>query len=191
MQLTNTESNYGGVAKLLHWLIVGLIVVQWVLAEWAHEAEHARGAHPAAAIEQLALLARHKSVGLTIFALALVRLIWRRVSPPPPLPPVMPRWQTVASRLTHYAFYVVLFAMPISGLVMSAAANYPVAYFGLFTVPDLVAPDEDLEELMEEVHEMLFNALVVLAGLHVVAALKHHFIDRDDVLRRMVPWWSR
>jgi cytochrome b561 len=191
MRLTNTQSSYGGVAKLLHWLIVGLIIVQWFLAEWAHEAGHGRAVNPAAAIEQLALLARHKSVGLTIFALALIRLIWRWVSPPPALPPAMPRWQVLASRLIHYAFYVVLFAMPISGLVMSAAANYPVAYFGLFKLPNLVAPDEALEERMEELHEAMFYVLVVLAGLHVVAALKHHFVDHDDVLRRMMPWWPR
>ena len=191
MQLTNTDSRYGGVAKTLHWVIVLLIVAQYVLAKLAIAAEHARAAHPAAALEQLALLARHKSVGLTIFALALVRLIWRFVSPPPPFPATMPHWQVVAARLTHYGFYVVLFAMPISGLVMSAAANYPVSYFGLFTLPNLVAPDEGLEHLMKDVHETLFNVLLVLATMHIVAALKHEFFDHDGVLRRMLPWGSR
>lgn len=191
MQLTNSGSRYGGVTMTLHWLIVALIVGQWVLAELAEDAGHMKAAHPAAALEQLALLARHKSFGLTIFALAVVRLIWRWISPPPPFPANMPGWQVVAARVTHYAFYGVLFAMPITGLVMSAAANFPVKYFGLFTIPNLVAPDDGLKELMEEVHEALFNVLLVLAALHVAAALKHHFIDHDDVLRRMVPWWSK
>jgi cytochrome b561 len=191
MQLANTDSRYGGVAKTLHWLIVVLIIVQYVLAQMAHAAEHARAMHPAAALEQLALLARHKSVGLTIFMLALVRLIWRFVSPPPPLPVNMPQWQVTTARLTHFAFYVVLFAMPISGLVMSAAANYPVAYFGLFTLPNLVAPDDGLKDLMKDVHETLFDVLVVLAAVHIVAALKHEFFDHDGVLRRMLPWGTK
>jgi cytochrome b561 len=191
MQLVNTDSRYGSVTKILHWLIVALIIVQYVLAQMAEAAEHARAAHPAAALEQLALLARHKSVGLTIFALALVRLAWRFMSPPPPLPANMPHWQVTAARLTHYAFYVVLFAMPISGLVMSAAANYPVAYFGLFTLPNLVAPDDGLKELMKEVHETLFDVLVALAVVHIGAALKHEFFDHDGVLRRMLPWGSK
>ena len=190
MQLANTESRYGGVAKSLHWVIVVLIIVQYVLSQMAEAAEHARAAHPAAALEQLAILARHKSVGLTIFALALVRLLWRFVSPPPPLPANMPRWQVIGARLTHFGFYVVLFAMPISGLVMSAAANYPVSYFGLFTLPNLVAPDDGLKDLMKDVHETLFDVLLVLAVVHVVAAVKHEFFDHDGVLRRMLPWGS-
>jgi cytochrome b561 len=191
MQLTNTDSRYGGVTQTLHWVIVLLIIAQYFLAHLAHEAEHARAAHPAAALEQLALLARHKSVGLTIFALAVVRLIWRFVSPPPPLPATMPRWQVVGARLTHYGFYVVLFAMPISGLVMSAAANYPVSYFGLFTLPNLVAPDDGLKDLMNDVHHTLFDVLLVLAAVHVAAALKHEFFDHDGVLRRMLPGVSK
>jgi cytochrome b561 len=191
MQLANTDSRYGGIAKTLHWVIVLLIIVQYVLAQLAEAAGNARAAHPAAALEQLALLARHKSVGLTIFALALVRLVWRFVSPPPPFPADMPHWQVVAARFTHYGFYVVLFAMPISGLVMSAASNYPVSYFGLFTLPNLVAPDDGLKDLMKEVHETLFDVLLALAAVHIVAALKHEFFDHDGVLRRMLPWVSK
>jgi cytochrome b561 len=191
MQLTNTRFRYGGVAQLLHWSIVLLIIAQYVLAELAEEAGADKAAHPAAALAQFALLARHKSVGLTILGLAVIRLVWRFISPPPGFPPSMPRWQVVAAKLTHYGFYVVLFAMPVSGLVMSAAANYPVSYFGWFTMPDLVSPNDTLKEQMEEVHETLFVVLLTLASLHIIAALKHQFIDRDDVLRRMLPWSSR
>jgi cytochrome b561 len=162
-----------------------------VLAELADEAGHEKAAHPAAALQQLALLARHKSIGLTIFALAVLRLLWRWYSPPPPFPAAMPRWQVNAARFTHYAFYALLFLLPISGLVMSAASNYPVSYFGLFTIPNVVAPDETLKHIMKERHEMLFDILVAVAVVHVVAALKHHFVDRDDVLRRMLPGAKR
>ena len=187
MQLKNTSNRYGGVAQTLHWLIVALIITQWVLAQLAEAAGHDKAAHPAAALHQLALLARHKSVGLTIFALAIVRLVWRFVSPPPPMPNTMPRWQVKAAQLTHFAFYALLLLLPISGLVMSAASNYPVSYFGWFTIPNIVAPDEALKDIMKERHEMLFDILMVVAVVHVIAALKHHFVDRDGVLRRMLP----
>lgn len=191
MDFKNTTARYGAVSQALHWLIVALIITQYVLAELAESAGEDRAAHPAAALQQLALLARHKSVGLTILMLALVRLLWRFFSAPPPFPTSMPRWQVWVAKLTHYTFYALLFLLPVSGLVMSAASNYPVSYFGLFTIPNLVAPDETLKEIMKERHEMLFDILVVVAFVHVVAALKHHFVDRDDVLRRMLPWAMR
>ena len=103
----------------------------------------------------------------------------------------MPRWQVIFARLTHYAFYALLFLLPMSGLVMSAASNYPVSYFGLFTIPNVVAPDETLKDIMKERHEMLFDILMIVTSVHIVAALKHHFVDRDDVLRRMLPWTQR
>ena len=191
MDLKNTATRYGVISQGMHWLIVALIITQYVLAQLAENAGHDRATHPAAALQQLALLARHKSVGLTIFALAVLRLLWRWFSPPPPFPASMPRWQVIAARLTHYAFYALLFLLPMSGLVMSAASNYPVSYFGLFTIPNVVAPDEALKDIMKERHEMLFDMLVVVAIVHVVAAFKHHFVDRDDVFRRMLPWTQR
>ena len=187
MQLKNTIDRYGGVTQLLHWLIVALIIAQWVLAQLAEAAGAEKAAHPTAALHQLALLARHKSIGLTIFALALARLVWRFVSPPPAFPIAMPGWQVVAARLTHFAFYALLILLPMSGLVMSAAANYPVSYFGWFTIPNLVAPDDALKDAMKARHEMLFDVLLVFAIAHVGAALKHHFADHDNVLRRMLP----
>jgi len=188
MQFRNSSNGYGAVTQVLHWLIAVLIVVQWVLAEWAQDAHVEKATHPIAALQELTLLARHKSVGLTIFALAFVRLVWRFVSPPPPLPNTMPRWQVIVAKATHFGFYALLFLMPMSGLVMSAAANFPVSYFGWFTIPNVVAPDETLEHIMKERHHQLFDILSVLAVAHIVAALKHQFVDRDDVLRKMLPW---
>ena len=191
MDFKNTAERYGVVSQALHWLIVALIITQYTLAKLAESAGHDRAVHPAAALQQLALLARHKSVGLTILALTLLRLLWRWHSGPPPLPATMPRWQVIFARATHYAFYALLLLLPMSGLVMSAASNYPVSYFGLFTIPNVVAPDEALKEIMKERHEMLFDILMIVVAVHIVAALKHHFVDRDDVLRRMLPWTQR
>jgi cytochrome b561 len=190
MRLANTTERFGAVAQGLHWIIAALIVVQWLLIEWAEAAEGARKSNPAAAMEQLAWLARHKSVGITILALAALRLGWRVASRPPPWPAAMPRWQVHAARATHWLFYALLFALPISGWMVSSSGNHPVSYFGLFTLPDLVAPDKALHHRLEDIHEFCFDALVVLALVHIVAALKHQFVDRDGVLLRMLPWRS-
>ena len=188
MPARNNAARFDVVARSLHWLIAALIVVQYVLISYAHAAEEARKTHPLAALEQLAWLARHKSVGLTIFALAIVRLVWRLFSSPPAWPSTMPRWQVRFARTSHYAFYALLFALPLSGWLMSSAGNHPVSWFNLFQLPDLVAPSKPLEHVLKEFHEVAFNTLFALAIVHVAAALKHHFIDRDDVLKRMLPW---
>ena len=182
MPARNTAVRYGFVAQGLHWIIAGLVVGQVVLGKIAEELP--------LGLDKLALLARHKSVGITILALAVIRLVWRLIDRPPP-PPPMPRWQHAASRLTHAAFYVLLFAMPVSGWLMSSASNYPVSWFGLLQLPDFVRPDEGLKDLLGDVHETLATALIALAVLHVVAALKHQYIDRDGLLMRMLPWRGR
>ncbi len=179
MPARNSAVRYGFVAQSLHWVIVGLLIVQVTLGKVADDLP--------LGLDKLAMLARHKSVGITILALAVIRLTWRLIDRlPAPMP--MPNWQLLASRLTHAAFYVLLFALPISGWLMSSAANYPVSWFGLAQLPDLVAPDREFKHLLEEVHETLVNVLIALTILHIVAALKHQFIDRDGLLRRMLPW---
>ena len=175
----NTSDRYGWVAMLLHWAVVALIVVQLVLANMADAAD--------TDLEELALLARHKSFGITIAMLAVLRILWRLAQPTPSLPPRMPAWERRAARATHWGFYVLLFALPLSGWTMSSAAEFSVSWFGVFELPDPVGGDEALAETFHEVHEILATALLVLAGVHILAALKHHFFDRDDVLRRMLP----
>jgi len=182
MPARNNALRYGFVAQGLHWIIAAMLVIQVALGKIADELP--------TGLDKLALMARHKSVGITILALAAIRLAWRLIDRPPP-PPPMPRWQHAASRLTHGAFYVLLFAMPVTGWLMSSASNYPVSWFGLFQLPDFVRPDEGLEHRLEDVHETLAKVLIALAILHVVAALKHQFIDRDGLLMRMLPWRSR
>lgn len=182
MGLRNTPERYGSVAQALHWVVVLLLIGQVAVGKIAHEMPDG--------FDKLVLLARHKSVGITILGLAVLRLAWRLVDRPP-APPPMPRWQLLAARASHAALYVLLFAMPLSGWLMSSASNYPVSWFGFAQLPDLVAPDRDLKHLLEEVHESLANALIAIALLHVAAALKHHFVDRDGLLWRMLPWRAR
>lgn len=182
MPARNTATRYGYVAQTLHWAIVGLLIVQVTLGKIADSLP--------IGLDKLATLARHKSFGITILAFALVRLGWRLFNRPPP-PPPMPRWQLVAAHTNHAALYGLLFAMPLTGWLMSSASNFPVSWFGLVQLPDFVRPDEALEQLFKEVHEWLASALIALALLHVAAALKHQFVDRDGLLYRMLPWRAR
>jgi cytochrome b561 len=182
MPLSNSANRYGLVAQLLHWSVVLLLIVQFLLAEAADELP--------LGIDKLAMLARHKSVGITILGVAFLRLAWRLIDRPPALPP-MPAWQRAAAAATHWGMYVILFAMPLSGWMMSSAANYPVSWFGLVQLPDLVMPSESLEEILHEVHEVLAGTLLFLVGVHVLAAFKHQFVDRDGLITRMLPWGGR
>lgn len=179
MPARNTSVRYGFMAQTLHWAVVGLLIVQVTLGKIAEGLP--------LGLDKLAILARHKSVGITIFSLAAIRLAWRLYDRPPPLPP-MPRWQRAFAHLNHWALYALLFAMPITGWLMSSASNYPVSWFGLVQLPDLIAPDRSLKEQLEDVHETLAKILIALAILHVAAALKHQLVDRDGLLFRMLPW---
>ena|SRR6188768_591982 len=179
MQIRNTQQRYGVVAQLFHWVIVALIITQFVLAIKAD----ALGIGPA----KIAVLARHKSIGLTIFGLAVLRLLWRWMNPIPPDPPHTPSWQHFAARASHAALYTLILITPMLGWLMSSARGFSVSWFGLITLPDLVARDKDKYDFFLAAHQTVALTLAAIAIVHAAAALKHHFLDRDDVLRRMLP----
>jgi len=172
---------YSQVARYLHWIVAGLVVLQFVLAQWAESLEDSNDS-----LGQLAVLANHKSVGMTIFMLALLRLGWRLTHPAPSFAATMPAWQQTSARVAHWLFYALLFAIPFTGWLMSSASAYSVSWFNLFTFPDLVAADPETKETFEMVHELLGKALFVLGLGHIGAAFLHHFHDHDDTLRRML-----
>ncbi len=178
--MNRSNQKYSPLARGLHWTIAGLIVAQYVLAEMSEYAEDA-----GRVVAQLALLANHKSVGITILALALFRLIWRATHQPPALTAVMPKWQHAASSITHWLLYGFLFALPITGWLMSSAKSYSVSWFNLFVLPDFVAANEALADNLEYIHELLAEALFVIAAIHILAALKHYLVDKDGVMQRM------
>ena len=180
MPLQNARRRYTGVAQFLHWIIAALIVTQFALA-WSAE-DLPLGVH------KLALFARHKSFGMTILMLAIVRLGWRFANPAPELPDGMTPVERILARATHFAFYVLLFAMPITGWLMSSAKNYSVSWFGLFTWPNLIGKNEAAFDALKTTHDCLSDVLLAIAILHVLAALKHHFWNKDDVLLRMLPF---
>jgi len=178
MRLRNNDRGYGLVTQLLHWGTAGLIVwmfyLGWTMVELPVSP---------AKFEAYAL---HKSLGLTIMALSALRLIWRLANPVPALPENMARWERWLAHGTHAALYGLLFLIPLAGWLYASASATPVNYFGLFTVPDLVAADEALADRLLLVHYLLGNLLLVVLALHVLGALKHQLISRDQVLKRML-----
>jgi cytochrome b561 len=181
MTQLSTAVRYNGFSKMLHWLIALLAFSQLAMGKF-FEVE---------ADESGSLFGWHTALGLLVLALMVARLVWRLTHTVPPLPRNTPGWQQVAAKATHIAFYVLLIALPITGWLMTSVEGDAVSFFGWFTVPALPVPggeaSEASEDLIEEAHELLGNVLLVLAGIHVLAGLKHHYMDRDEVLRRMMP----
>ena len=176
---------YNSVSRLLHWLIAGLIVSQYVLAKLAEIAEEQNQL-----VQQLGLLANHKSVGMTVLVLAVIRLLWRLTHRPPALPRTMPNWQKRISTITHLLIYALIFTVPLSGWLMSSGTAYSVSWFNLFAFPDLIAPNEGLAAVFHEMHHILVKMLAAVVVLHILAALKHQFIDKDSVMGRMASWFG-
>ncbi len=171
---------YTSAAIALHWLAALLIFAAFPLGVYIHEL--------ALSPLKLKLLSYHKWLGVTIFLLTVARLAWRAAHTPPPLPDSIPRWQQRAAHGLHHLLYLLLLAIPLSGWLMSSAKGFPVVYFGVVQLPDLIGKDGALAERLHALHALLNFALLALVVLHVAAALKHHFIDRDATLRRMLPF---
>lgn len=179
MQLRNTSNSYGAVAKLLHWGILALIIAQYVMAESAEEL--------ADGPEKLGVISNHKSVGMLVLLLVLARIGWKVANRGLPQPVPMARPQQIAAAAGHGILYLLILVVPLSGWLMASAAGHPPGFFGMFDFPALIGQNHDLHEALEEVHETLFNAVVIVAVLHALAAVYHHFWMKDDTLRRMLP----
>lgn len=131
----------------------------------------------------------HKWVGMTILALAALRTAWRLTHPAPRLLP-MAAWQRRTAHAFHGLLYLLMFALPVSGWAYSNATGYPIVYLGLLRLPNLLSRNKELATKLVTVHEALGWTLFAILVLHILAALKHHFVDRDDTLRRMLRWRS-
>ena len=134
---------------------------------------------------KLRLFSYHKWIGVSVWALLLLRMLWRSRHAPPPLPAGMPAWEQTAANAGHLLLYVLMAIIPLSGWLMSSAQGVTTVYLGLWPLPDLLAKNEALGRLLLTVHRILNYALLGAVAVHVAAALKHHFIDRDDILGRM------
>jgi cytochrome b561 len=176
-------ARYTSTAITLHWLVALLILCAFPLGLYVHEM--------ALSPLKLKLISYHKWLGVTIFLLTVARIAWRASHMPPPLAASIPQWQQSIAHVLHLLLYILLLLIPLSGWLMSSAKGFPVVYLGLVQLPDLVGKDKLLGDLLLEVHELLNFGLLALVGMHVGAALKHHFIERDDTLLRMLPSWKR
>ena len=180
--MRNTSTTWGAVAIALHWLLAVLIVGQFVLGDVAHDAPTS----PA----KFDLFVWHKSLGVTILLLVLARLSWRLANPVPTLPPSLPGLEKRMARLGHGVLYSLMLAVPLSGWVVADASRIPFRLYWSLPTPDFLAADRDVSEAAAEVHEALVMLLAVVVLGHVLAALRHHFIKHNDVLRKMLPWRS-
>lgn len=171
--------HYTGTAKVLHWLVALIIIGLFVLGQYMSDLSMSP--------RKLQLYSWHKWFGVTVFLLVLVRLGWRLTHQPPRLPAQMPKLQQLASHVGHMTLYGLMLAIPISGWLMSSAKGYQTVWFGVLPIPDLLGKDKLLGDLLAELHGALNGLLMFIVVIHVIAALKHHFIDRDDVLKRMLP----
>lgn len=184
MPLKNTREEWGSVSKLLHWLVVLLILAMAWLGLTMGDLPNGP--------DKIATYALHKSIGISILALVVLRLLWRLYAGAPAVVPGTPPWQVRIASLTHWALYALLLATPLSGWVMNSASGFPLQWFGLFNLPALTGRDHDLHELAEEIHELLFWTMVALVVAHAAAAFYHHLFQRDATLARMLPrGWLR
>jgi cytochrome b561 len=171
---------YTGTAIALHWLIALAIIctfaLGWVMTDI-----------PGLTPTKLKYFSWHKWAGCTIFAFVVLRILWRASHQPPPLPAGTPAWQRWAAHGVHLLLYVLMVAIPVSGYLYTLAANVPVVYLGLVPLPRLIAPDPALKALLKPTHIYLNYLLLGVVILHVLAALKHQFIDRDGLIGRMLP----
>ncbi|WP_111429499.1 cytochrome b [Rhodobacteraceae bacterium DSL-40] len=186
MKAGNTTESWGWVTRLLHWAIAGLILFQlglgFYMSDWVSDL-----------FRQFALVQLHKSWGFVVFALACVRIVWRLANRTSPAAPEnIPAWQDRVASITHKLLYLLMFVLPISGWVMASASpnqdllNIDNMVFNWFAMPDPWVPGvKSIASAAAEIHELSAFLLLGLLALHAGAALKHHFVDRDRVLRRM------
>ncbi len=176
-------SGYTGTAIALHWLIAVALAGSFALGLYMHDLPLSP--------QKLKLYSWHKWAGVTIFLFVTLRLAWRLGHRPPTLPTAMPAWQRQAAAATHVLLYVLMFAVPLSGWLMSSAKGFQTVWFGVLPLPDLLNKDKELGDLLQQIHMLLNFGMAGLVVAHLGAAFKHHFLDRNDVLTRMLPFLGK
>ena len=177
--LKNTPERYGLLTKLLHWSIafsiLGLIGLGWWMVDltyydpWYHKS-----------------LSLHRVLGLAVLGLAVVMLLWQRVSKPPALPASIPRAQQVAAHAVHHTLFLAMILLPVTGYLISTSAGQGIPVYGRFEVPALMQVGEKTRDIVIAIHYYCAYGTGLLAAVHAAAAFKHQFIDRDGVLARMI-----
>lgn len=184
--LLHTPARYTFVAMGLHWVLGAALVAVFVLGVYMADLPFSP--------QRLKLYNWHKWAGITLLALSAVRVLWRATHRPPPLPPsiqaAMPAWQQWAHHATHHALYLLFFLVPLVGWAYSSAAGFPIVFLGVLALPDFVPVSPALAEALKPLHKISAITMAVLVLMHIGAALKHQWIDRDQLLTRMSPFGS-
>src|ERR1700736_5691420 len=180
--IDNTTDHYGAIAILFHWsmalIVIGLAALGLYMVTLPDVGFNTK---------KIMLILYHKEFGMLVLALLAARLAWRMTHILPQLVARLPDWQKIAARFVHLSFYALLFALPMTGCLMSSAAGIPVSFFGLFMLPDFVHRDYDLFQRNVAIHQWLGYVLILFIFVHAGAALRHHFVFKDDPFRRMLP----
>lgn len=179
MQLKNTSSSYGMLAILLHWLTALGVIFLFCLGLWMDGLDYYHEYYRIAPHI-------HKSVGVLLICLVLFRFVWRQFNTQPKPLVTHKSWEVILARLVHYIFYLMLLCMLVSGYLITTAEGKGLDVFTWFTLPATVTGIANLEDIAGEIHELLAFTLIGLVSLHSLAALKHHFIDKDSTLKRMI-----
>ena len=179
MSLHNSDDRWGAVSQGFHWLIVILIVVMAYLGLTMVELPNTP--------HKIAVYTLHKSIGISILALVVLRLGWRLYAGRPRELTGIPTWESRIASATHIALYVLLFAMPLSGWVVNSSTGFPLHWFNLVNLPPIASKSDALHAVVRPLHEWLFWTLIVLACMHAAAAIYHHLFQRDATLARMLP----
>ena len=178
-----TPSHYSLTAIVLHWVLALALVGLFALGLYMHELPFS--------LQRLKFYNWHKWAGVSFLLLSVLRLVWRLTHRPPTLPhaieSAMPAWQRVAHHGTHHALYALFFVVPLLGWAYSSAAGFPIVLFGVLPLPDFVPASKDLADMIKPLHALSAFALAGLALLHMAAALKHQWLDKDKLISRMLP----
>lgn len=178
MSSAATTERYSGPAIALHWLLALAILGAFIVGVYMSDLP--------VSPQRLKLYNWHKWAGICILALSALRLLWR-LTHRPPADVAMPEWQRRSAHAVHILLYLLFFAVPLAGWAYSSAAGFPIVVFGVLPLPDFVAPSKELAEAIKPLHKILAFTMAVLVLAHVAAALKHHFVDGDGLLSRMLP----
>ncbi len=177
--LQNTEATYGSLSKFFHWLIFFLVSVMLLVGFFMDDLPESM---------QPMVYMMHKSTGLLILGLMILRLLWRWTNKTPEFPSTMGRLQKIGAKVVHALLYIILLLMPLDGWIMSTAAGRIPTFYGLVTLPfPGIEHNHALAHQLAELHGILAYALLALLVLHILAAFKHHFINKDNILTRMMP----
>lgn len=177
---TSSSTQYTRTAIALHWAIALLIFAAFAVGLYMADLRLSP--------QKLKIISWHKWTGITVLALVLVRIVWRITHRPPALPDSMTRIEKLAAHGAHHLLYLLMIAVPMAGWLMSSAKGFQVVWFGVLPLPDLVAKNAELGDVLEGAHEVLAWSMAAIVILHAAAAIKHHFMARDGILARMLPF---